>query len=40
MKDGILFNIINFYYRVEEGMINDDDIILIDEYGVLLVIIV
>ncbi|EGT4855949.1 phage tail protein [Clostridioides difficile] len=39
VKDGTLLNTTNLYYRVEEGMINDDDITSTDEYGVLLVII-
>ncbi|MCC0662507.1 BppU family phage baseplate upper protein [Clostridioides sp. ZZV15-6597] len=39
VKDGTLINTTNLYYRVEEGMINDDDITSTDEYGVLLVII-
>ncbi|NJA32307.1 phage tail protein [Clostridioides difficile] len=39
VKEGTLLNTTNLYYRVEEGMINDDDITSTDEYGVLLVII-
>ncbi|VIF92561.1 tail fiber protein [Clostridioides difficile] len=39
VKDGTLLNTTNLYYRVEEGMINDDDITSTDEYGVLLVLI-
>ncbi|HBG2116713.1 TPA: phage tail protein [Clostridioides difficile] len=39
VKGGTLINTTNLYYRVEEGMINDDDITSTDEYGVLLVLI-
>lgn len=39
IKDGTRLNTTNLYYRVEEGMINDDDITSTDEYGVLLVLI-
>ncbi|MGO1042151.1 phage tail protein [Clostridioides difficile] len=39
VKGGTRLNTTNLYYRVEEGMINDDDITSTDEYGVLLVII-
>ncbi|HBE8529016.1 TPA: phage tail protein [Clostridioides difficile] len=39
VKGGALINTTNLYYRVEEGMINDDDITSTDEYGVLLVLI-
>ncbi|HBG6421623.1 TPA: phage tail protein [Clostridioides difficile] len=39
VKEGTLLNSTNLYYRVEEGMINDDDLTSTDEYGVLLVLI-
>lgn len=39
VKEGTLLNTTNLYYRVEEGMINDDDLTSTDEYGVLLVLI-
>ncbi|MGI4915772.1 BppU family phage baseplate upper protein [Clostridioides difficile] len=39
VKGGTLINTTNLYYRVEEGMINDDDITSTDEYVVLLVLI-
>ncbi|HFL2474619.1 TPA: BppU family phage baseplate upper protein [Clostridioides difficile] len=39
VKGITLINTTNLYYRVEEGMINDDDITSTDEYGVLLVLI-
>ncbi|MCC0783647.1 phage tail protein [Clostridioides sp. ES-S-0108-01] len=39
VKGGTLINTTNLYYRVEEGMINDDDLTSTDEYGVLLVLI-
>ncbi|HFL2571561.1 TPA: BppU family phage baseplate upper protein [Clostridioides difficile] len=39
VKGNTLINTTNLYYRVEEGMINDDDITSTDEYGVLLVLI-
>ncbi|EOY7134264.1 BppU family phage baseplate upper protein [Clostridioides difficile] len=39
VKGNTLINTTNLYYRVEEGMINDDDLTSTDEYGVLLVLI-
>lgn len=39
VKEGTLLNTTNLYYRVEEGMINEDDLTSTDEYGVLLVLI-
>lgn len=39
VKGGTLINTTNLFYRVEEGMINDDDLTSTDEYGVLLVLI-
>lgn len=39
VKNGVRLNTTNLFYRVEESMINDDDIVSTDEYGVLLVII-
>ncbi|MCC0735344.1 phage tail protein [Clostridioides sp. ZZV14-6009] len=39
VKGNTLINTTNLFYRVEEGMINDDDLTSTDEYGVLLVLI-
>ncbi|NJJ37036.1 phage tail protein [Clostridioides difficile] len=39
VKNGVRLNTTNLFYRVEEGMINDDDLTSTDEYGVLLVLI-
>ncbi|MDI0267813.1 hypothetical protein QIW52_17625 [Clostridioides difficile] len=39
VKNNTLINTTNLFYRVEEGMINDDDLTSTDEYGVLLVLI-
>lgn len=39
VKGNTLINTTNLFYRVEEGMINDDDLVSTDEYGILLVLI-